>query len=353
MDIYVAGTRERKTFSSESAARTHKRQREKQIKNMGTEAASIPHEKLLAFLEAERILAPYGLSMIEAAREVAKKRGRPADAPTMKVLFSRLVESKRKANKRPRYVRALESAYRLMGERWEHKRVSDLTATDVERFLDTHTDHPTTRRNYLRDLSIALNFAVRKGWIGGNVCDGIERPDVEESEVGILTVDQCEQLMTAAVNFGRGMAQAVAVNLFAGLRPVEVESLRWQDIDLKRREILVRSTKVRSRRMRYTDTSDNLAAWLELCPLSRRKGLVCDTDYGRRLTRIHRKAEIEPWPHDACRHSYGSYHFAKHQNAALTAAQMGHKGEGMLFEHYRRLVTREAAEGFWEIRPQR
>ena len=44
------------------------------------------------------------------------------------------------------------------------------------------------------------------------------------------------------------------------------------------------------------------------------------------------------WPDDILRHSYGSYHLAKHRNAALTAGQMGHKNARMLYAHYREIV---------------
>ena len=51
------------------------------------------------------------------------------------------------------------------------------------------------------------------------------------------------------------------------------------------------------------------------------------------------------------RHSFCSYYFAKHEDAAETALQAGNP-EGVLFKHYRVLVEKEDAERFWEIHPQ-
>ena len=52
------------------------------------------------------------------------------------------------------------------------------------------------------------------------------------------------------------------------------------------------------------------------------------------------------------RHSFGSYHFAGHHNAALTAAEMGHRGNTQtLFAHYRALVKPKDAARYWEIKP--
>jgi integrase len=58
------------------------------------------------------------------------------------------------------------------------------------------------------------------------------------------------------------------------------------------------------------------------------------------------------WPDDILRHSYGSYHLAKHRNAALTAEQMGHKNARMLYAHYREVVKEAPdTEEYWRLTP--
>jgi hypothetical protein len=49
-------------------------------------------------------------------------------------------------------------------------------------------------------------------------------------------------------------------------------------------------------------------------------------------------------------HSFGSYHFAQHRNENLTAAEMGNS-PAMIFQHYRAVVTPEAAARFWSHVP--
>jgi len=48
--------------------------------------------------------------------------------------------------------------------------------------------------------------------------------------------------------------------------------------------------------------------------------------------------------------SFGSYHLAFHKNEALTAAEMGNS-PAVIFQHYRALVTPEAADKFWRLLP--
>jgi len=54
------------------------------------------------------------------------------------------------------------------------------------------------------------------------------------------------------------------------------------------------------------------------------------------------------WPKDILRHSFGSYHLAKFQNAALTAEIMGHKNARMLYKHYRDVIKNdEDVDAYW------
>jgi hypothetical protein len=55
-------------------------------------------------------------------------------------------------------------------------------------------------------------------------------------------------------------------------------------------------------------------------------------------------------PPNVLRHSFGSYHFARHRNENLTAAEMGNS-PAMIFQHYRAVVPPEAAARFWSIVP--
>ena len=51
------------------------------------------------------------------------------------------------------------------------------------------------------------------------------------------------------------------------------------------------------------------------------------------------------------RHSFCSYHFALHQDAAKTALLMQHTNQAMLYRHYKGLALRSDAEKYFMIRP--
>jgi hypothetical protein len=56
------------------------------------------------------------------------------------------------------------------------------------------------------------------------------------------------------------------------------------------------------------------------------------------------------WPQNALRHSFGSYHLARFNDAARLALEMGNS-PATIFRHYRQLVKPKHAEGYWKIAP--
>lgn len=75
-----------------------------------------------------------------------------------------------------------------------------------------------------------------------------------------------------------------------------------------------------------------------------------DEPYKIRLLDLANDAGLDPWPQNALRHSRVSYRLAQTSNAAQTAIEDGHS-EAMLHAHYSALVTPEAAERYFAIRP--
>jgi hypothetical protein len=63
-----------------------------------------------------------------------------------------------------------------------------------------------------------------------------------------------------------------------------------------------------------------------------------------------RPAVVQEWPHNALRHSFGSYSYGKSKSENLTAAEMGNS-PAVVFKHYRALVKPEDVTAYWAIRP--
>ncbi len=135
----------------------------------------------------------------------------------------------------------------------------------------------------------------------------------------------------------------------------------WKDISygssgveesypILRARIEVTAFKSKTASRRLVTIQPNLKAWL--APLARSSRRVQPPNSRKLREAAQRRAGIGKWPTDALRHSFASFHLAKFQDAPALALQMGHTTTAMLFAHYREVVTPEAAEAYWKIKPQ-
>jgi hypothetical protein len=77
--------------------------------------------------------------------------------------------------------------------------------------------------------------------------------------------------------------------------------------------------------------------------------LTIITSMGSRSTESERNLATEiglaRWPNNGLRHSFASYHLAKHQNAPRLALEMGHSTPRMVFDNYREAWRRRKQKG--------
>ncbi|HEY5894055.1 MAG TPA: hypothetical protein VIT91_12565, partial [Chthoniobacterales bacterium] len=66
--------------------------------------------------------------------------------------------------------------------------------------------------------------------------------------------------------------------------------------------------------------AENCVEWLRLHPGC----AIAPSGYQRLFATIAKSAGATPWPRNAMRHSFASYHLAAHRNETATQAQMGH-----------------------------
>lgn len=155
-------------------------------------------------------------------------------------------------------------------------------------------------------------------------------------------------LLYEAMKGDDALVRYIALGVFAGLRPTsELVRLEWKDIDLDEGRIYVVSGK--TGRARPVPISKNLAAWLDLTPKSKQKGLVAQ--FSRRAWRRVQKATGVHVGHDVLRHTRCSYRLAELKDPGIVAAEGGHT-LAILQRHYANLRIKQAqVDEFWNIMP--
>jgi integrase len=297
-------------------------------------------------------------------------------------VYQEYMRSKRKLGRRSATVKDAHVKLRHFLKAYRAAKVSDVTTSDIERWLDGRNLSAITRNSYRAAIVALFNHAVRRRYIEVNPAEIIELSMMDQTLPGIHTVEEVRLMLSAAANFipmvtpmgrkGKGggskwektpetdpekieaararVVPYLAIGYFAGLRPQnELANLAWQDIDFSGRTIRVTPATAKKRRQRYVDMSDNLIQWL--APYAARANKTDKIGFSRFTFRAVRELAGVDWPKDVMRHCFGTYHSAMYKNNALTSEQMGHTRTSELFKSYKNLVKRTDAESFWSIAP--
>ena len=256
-------------------------------------------------------------------------------------------------NCRPRTLVQYESYFRVICQEFGKVDVAKILRPDIEDWLEESGWSPRTRKNYLVTMTTVLNFAMANGYRADNPAANIDRPILDERPVGILSVGQVEKLLRMAKDTDVEMVPALAIGLFAGLRRSEIFALDWSEIDQEHRTLEVKGIKAKTRQRRLVSMADNLVEWLK--PQMKLSGSICpecNIDvFSERLRKLAVKAAISPWPHNAMRHSFGSFFLGKTKDENLTATEMGNS-PGVVIKHYRALVPAAEVKRYWKVGPK-
>ena len=344
---------ERKFFATKQEAETFAELKRTERKNSGTNAGAISDKLRIEAMECDAKLRPLAISLTEAV-DYFIKHARPAGGKKMvNNVKDEFLAAKTDANRRDEYLRVQRHILGKFCETFGSTILNEVHAEEIGIWLKSHNWSLRTRRNYHNDLSNFFGFAVRKNYCVENPLARLEKPTVDESLAPeIFSPSEATALLNAAEQLDGRMVPFIAIGLFAGLRTAELLKLDWRNVDFAGRIIEVASNVSKTRDHRYVGLSKNLLAWLT--PHKREKGPIKPAAWRWHRDNARKASGLKKWPDNGMRHSFGSYHFAHHNNASLTAAELGHRGETRtLFSHYRRLVKPAEAARYWNIMPNR
>lgn len=216
-----------------------------------------------------------------------------------------------------------------------------ITSTEVESFAYGQMWKPKTVKNMILTLRTVFAFAMARNQILSNPALPVDLPMLANEPPGIHTPEEARQVLETARRIDMNAMRCFAIRYFAGLRTSEATALEEREIG--ERFIEVTAAKAKTRRRRLVTIQPVLCAWLDL------GGELPLAQVNNRLRAVTLAAGV-PWPNNACRHSFVSYHLAKFGSASRTALEAGHT-EQMLFNHYRELVKPDAAEAYFNLFP--
>lgn len=245
------------------------------------------------------------------------------------------------------------------------RQLSSLSPGEVESWLvrvqgenpKTHKPRPITnqsKKNIHRALYQLFGWCERREYVAKNIMRAVTSPKPESPRKEIFTPDQMEKMISVAT--GEELVY-LALGGYAGLRTAEIEGnidhegMRWEWIDFERGEILIPKEVTKKSRERLVPLNDTARNLLLKAGDKKRGAMATLSDRQKRNMRekLAKAAGMARWLDNALRHSFSSYHLAKHEDAAKTSLLIGHKDADTTHRHYARLVRKDEAEKWFSL----
>jgi integrase len=260
-----------------------------------------------------------------------------------------LAEARRKAGRDEVYIRDIRTYFNAFGAEYGETKLHQITADEIEDFLEERDLSPTSWNNWRRHLAMIWNFGMesRNGWVRENAASEVVLKDQKDEEVTALTIDQAKAVLRSAHLAIPRLIPYLVLGMFCGFRRTEAQRADWSDMDFDTSSIMVRVTKSRTASNRYPHLQEVALDWLR--PIAQAGGPMCTGKYARRDDLAQLRTMTFNFDGNIFRHSFGSYHYRAFNRPQETIVEMGHTTVQMLFSHYRRPVPQTTACEYWKL----
>ncbi len=365
MASYATGSRRLESFPTAEGALERAADLARQMSSGDAAASSLTHREAAEYCSSVEILRPHGVSLLAAAHAVAEafkrlsslsdleaavrqyeRRNQRVVRKSVVDVVRELLEVKKSRKASERYLGDLESRLGRFAKDCQ-KSASDVSTADIQAWLDSLKLAPQSYTNYRRTLNLLFEFAVARNYADENPVGKTETLKVRSGTVEIYTPEELRLLLGGATAAFR---VCVALGGLAGLRSAEIERLRWEDIDLGRKHIVVGAERAKTASRRVVPMCDALVAWLRFGPPGSGPIWAGNQVGFYQQQRIASERSGVSWKANGLRHSYASYRFAECADAGRVAGELGNTA-AVVHRYYRELVDAGAARQWFKVFP--
>ncbi len=232
---------------------------------------------------------------------------------------------------------------RSFGHRFLHEINSRMVEQYKKDRLGSVADN--TINNELNTLSGIFTKAIEWGKAISNPVQRVKRFRIKERKRILELWEQKALIIASAQEKMAPHLQALIIfDLNTGLRKEELLSLKWADVDMENRQILIRAEIAKYNKSRYVDLNRYALAVLESLP--KKSEYVFTNKEGRRFDNFRRsflaaadRAGIEGITIHDLRRTFGSNCVMAGVSLVTVQAWMGHASIETTIKHYSHLVS--------------
>lgn len=348
--------RHRQFFRTQEEADAFAHAKETELSNGDAKALALPIGLRVMADACVRKLSPYGFSLEQAVDHFIEHIKTTRRSVTVAALVPEYIAAKRQKGNREWSLKDIAHRLKIFEQTFGPRVVATISTAEVDDWLTSLGLSAQSQNNYRAVARAFFAYAVKRKYAGENPVADIDKVRIADKPAAIFKPEELERLLNAATP---ETLPVLVIGAFAGLRQAEIFRLDWAEVDLVRGFIEVTARKSKTSQRRLVTMPANLRAWLQT--FAGRTGPVWpgrkpgshggESNWRSKCEPVRVAAKIVEWPENGLRHSFGSYHLAKHGNANALALEMGHTTTKEIFAHYRELVRPEDAERYWKITP--
>ncbi len=226
--------------------------------------------------------------------------------------------------------------------------LADLTPDEIAQHIRARG---ASARNQWGVVAAFLRWCrTPKGWMSGNPMEQLRPPARQTKRKEVFTPEDLRALLEGSPAPFRRL---IALQALAGLRHSEAVRAQVRDLDLAQGILYVGELKTSARglRERYVTLPPAALAWLRASDLGKTGRVVGANERNTRRWIEDAKAIVGHWPHNVLRRSFGSHHLAAFQDAARTAALMGHTSAETTYSKYYRAIPQPVGAAWFGVFP--
>jgi integrase len=275
--------------------------------------------------------------------------------PTIAEVIEEFLKSKRQVDRSTRYLDGMDEMWTRFGNYVGMlKHLGDITTDQIKKFVfgKLKGTGAVTKNNYLRALSVLFNYGIRHKYVGLNPVSEIDRPKPKRHPPEVISPEDFAILLNRCHKKQWYDRMTIFVLVaYCGVRSEEACKLRWDNIDMTNKRVMVPPEVAKSSSFRRNNIPANAMKWLDLAHDARRTGPIIGKDSKVLLRSAIRYAHIR-YAQNCLRHSFCSYSIESGVSKEDVASALGHKGSlKVLYDHYRNVVDPEETKKWWAIVP--
>jgi len=329
----------------------------KKIFNEGPSLAGLDNSERIALLHLYSVIKDAKLTVAQAEAVIVASTITKPNVPLVPEVAIECVNSKRArlgVGISERYIKQLDHVLTHFGSAFNDVPINIIRASQIETWIQSGKYSASSRRSRLTDVRTMFSFAMKREYIEKNPCEKIQPIVVQKKTPGVLGPRQAAKLMRVAYNRDRTLCPWLALSLFCGIRPEELNRLTRSEVMVEKKIVHISEKVSKTGTARNVEIPENALEWLRLSgdlatvrPDSKKQmrlqGVV---NLKERFDRVRRQAGLfKHWPHDAMRHSSVTYLYAMTNNENEVAKQHGHSVRVLLIhynavKHYAELFGR-------------